>query len=283
MGTPIVTLTTDFGMDSGYVGAMKGVLLGIAHQLTIVDISHEIPATNIAHGAFVLANASPYYPPSTIHVVVVDPGVGTDRLALLVSTPTGLFLAPDNGILSYVLMPHIAYTTNPEIKPFGTFRMSLGKNCMAFNINNPSLLCHDVSTTFHGRDIFAPVAAQLANGLDISSVGEQVDVLTMLNLPTISVCQQSIEGFVIFVDHFGNLVTNLTWDFVNEKRITLDILGESIYGINSNYQSGHELLLIIGSHGYLEIALSNGSAASTLGAEIGTEVLVKLSDRSFSL
>ena len=282
MGTPIVTLTTDFGMDSGYVGAMKGVLLGIAPQLTIVDISHEIPATDIAHGAFVLANASPYYVPSTIHMAVVDPGVGTERLALLVSTPTGLFLAPDNGILSYVLMPHIAYTTNPEISPFGTFRMSIGKNCMAFKINNPNLLCHDVSYTFHGRDIFAPIAAQLANGLKISSVGEQVDVVTMLNLPTIPACQQSIKGFVIFVDHFGNLVTNLTGDTVNGKRITLDILGESISGLNSSYQSGREeLLLIIGSHGYLEIARRNGSAASTLGAKVGTEVLVTLPDRSF--
>ena len=197
------------------------------------------------------------------YLIVVDPEVGSNRKILLAEVAAHRFVAPDNGVLSQVFEGE----AHPKVWTVNT-------RCFSLEL---------VSQTFHGRDIFAPVAAQLANGLDISSVGEQVDVLTMLNLPTISVCQQSIEGFVIFVDHFGNLVTNLTRDFVNGKRITLDILGESIHGINSNYQSGHELLLIIGSHGYLEIALSNGSAASTLGAEIGTEVLVKLSDRSFSL
>ena len=166
MSPALIALTTDFGPSGGYVGAMKGAALSINPDAVLVDISHDVPPRDIAHGAFVSASAYRYFPPDTVHVAVVDPGVGTSRLALLLVTPTGSFLAPDNGLLTYVLTDHLAEGTTalPEA-PKGVgflepFSMPVPDSCSAYSLNNADYWRHPISGTFHGRDIFAPVAAQ---------------------------------------------------------------------------------------------------------------------------
>jgi S-adenosylmethionine hydrolase len=259
----IITLTTDFGLADGYVGTMKGVILDIAPTATIVDISHEITPQDVRGAAYVLYAATPYFPQGTIHVVVVDPGVGSERRAIALRTPQATFVAPDNGVLSYVVagerVEEIAHLTNPR------YHLS------------------PVSRTFHGRDIFAPAAAHLARGVRLAELGEPLREIITFPLPRPQVRPDgAIVGQVIHVDRFGNLITSImSKDLADHsplRKSVVKIRGQSIRGIVNTYAevTAGKLLALIGSEGYLEISVSGGSASQTLEAKAGDEVLLRV-------
>lgn len=253
-GPIIVTLLTDFGTRDAYVASMNGVILGIAPQVTIVDITHEIPPQDVAAGAFILSTAYSYFPTDTIHVAVVDPGVGTSRRVVLLETPQGRFLAPDNGLLTHVL----------------------DEESVAYALENRSLFLSNVSQTFHGRDVFAPVAARLANGLPSKEVGPRITDLQTLPVPKPEALPNGgVAGTVVHVDAFGNLITNVLEMDLPKGLIRIQVGRATIMGLSGSYQSGADLLAIIGSHGRLEIAARNGSAAALLGLGRGSGVSVE--------
>lgn len=255
----VVTLCTDFGTADGYVAAMKGVILAIAPDATLVDISHEVTRQSIAEGAFVLHSAFSYFPRGTVHLVVVDPGVGTGRRGVAVHAQGHRFVAPDNGVLTYVLQGAESFE--------------------AVVLTESAYWRTEVSHTFHGRDVFAPVAAHLAIGVPLSSLGQPVADLVRLDLPTPSVGKDgSIAGRVIYVDHFGNLVTNIPATMLPRRENLCIKVGQvALWGLATTYSSVGvgKTLALVGSHGNLEIAVREGSAAEMLGVAIGGQVLVQ--------
>lgn len=271
----VITLLTDFGLRDGYVAAVKGVILSIAPEARLVDITHDIPTQDIYAAAYVLSTSYAYFPKDTIHVVVVDPGVGTERHALLVETPTARFLAPDNGVLSYVLqaygmgapVPESANGSQPPI-----VEMPLPPNLHAFNLANPVYFRPEISRTFHARDIFGPAAAHLSRGAPPDAFGPALDSIHAIAMPRPHRHENgSIDGTVIHVDNFGNLITNVRPEDLPKGDIIISIGESEVRGLRSSYQSndksGGELLALFGSGGCLEIAASNGSAAQTLGVK----------------
>ena len=281
MPSPIITLTSDFGWRDGYVAAMKGVILGICPDAILVDISHELPAHDIAHAAFVLGSTFPHYPPRTVHVAVVDPGVGTARRPLLLTTPGGTYIAPDNGLISYVLMEcgTIGWRDTASERgdsPFEAASVPVPGSCAAYVLNSEGYWLNPVSNTFHGRDIFAPVAAHLASGGLPRQLGEPGDEVQCIGIPWSVERENSceIEGSVICIDRFGNLVSSIRLIESDPRSVEVEIQGRLIPGLSPAYAGAEELLAIIGSHGYLEIAVRGGSAAEYLGADVGTEVRV---------
>ena len=222
----MITFTTDFGSADPYVAAMKGIALGIVPDLTFVDVTHEIPSYDIAHGAFVLGSAYQYFSSDTIHVAVVDPGVGASRKAVLFITPAGSFVAPDNGLLSCVLKDHL---TVDEVQFESTefaqpVAIPVPPDCQAYELTNPEYWRHPVSSTFHGRDIFAPVAAHLASGALPENVGESIHELTLLNLFTSRTSDDRVEGQVIYIDRFGNLISNIRRDLLPDDEIVIELV-----------------------------------------------------------
>jgi len=258
----IISLTTDFGLADGYVGTMKGVILGIDPTATIVDVSHDIRPQDVREAAFILYAAYPYFPQGTIHVVVVDPGVGSERRAIALRTPRATFVAPDNGVLSYV----VARERVEEI----------------VDLTNPRYHLSPVSRTFHGRDIFAPAAAHLARGIPLAELGQPLTDIVAFPLPRPQVRPDgTIVGQVIHIDRFGSLITSIMSTDLRGHPLLREgivkIKGQSIRGIANNYAevAPGKLLALIGSSDHLEIAVSGGSASQTLEAKVGDEVLLK--------
>ncbi|MCS7222098.1 MAG: SAM-dependent chlorinase/fluorinase [Anaerolineae bacterium] len=260
---PIITLTTDFGLQDAYVGAMKGVILSISPEVTIVDISHGIPPQAITQGAFVLAAAVPYFPEGTVHVVVVDPGVGSQRRPIAVQTPRAIFVAPDNGVLTPILRSNT----------------SEGTPVTVVHLTRREYWLPQVSYTFHGRDIFAPVAAYLARGVPITSLGEPIDDPVILDLPQPRrMPDGSLQGQVVYVDQFGNLVTNIPAKWLDRAvQWQIEVAGQTVEGLSRTYSDvpGGHLLALIGSTGALELAVREGNAARTLGIGVGEPVRVR--------
>ena len=274
MNRPVITLTTDFGTRDSYVGAMKGVILGRCPQAHILDISHEIEPQNISQGAYILATGAKYFPPDAIHVAVVDPGVGSDRRPIAVQTPSGTFVAPDNGLLSLALYEFLLFPTTDRVSEFeelGLEQASLSEECRGVVLDEPSFWLPNVSRTFHGRDVFAPVAAHIANGVSFADLGspiETVGVITSLLMGRTG----ERSGTIVHIDRYGNLVTNIPEDAVPEEP-TFEVAGCRVTGLSRSYsESVGELMAIIGSQGTLEIALGNGNAAEALGASVGDTV-----------
>jgi S-adenosylmethionine hydrolase len=278
MSSQIISLTTDFGVAGSYVGALKGVVLGVNPRATIVDIAHEIPPQDIAHGAFVWQNACTYFPSGAIHVGVVDPGVGTSRRALLLETPTGHFLAPDNGMLTYVLLEHGGVVFSPGYEFMAPTTTAVPDGCRAYSLTEQAYWRRPVSDTFHGRDIFAPVAAHLSLGVSPDQFGEPVRQLVALNVPAEVHHEHGIEGRIIFVDHFGNLVTSIEGRRLVGRQAEIEVGGAVIIGLSRTFSEVDGLLALTGSHGYLEIAQRNGSAAQSLSVGVGGEVRVTVGD-----
>lgn len=255
MSARIITLTTDFGTQDGYVAAMKGVILGICPEATLVDISHEIPPQDIRAGAFVLAGAAPYFPAGTIHLAVVDPGVGSDRRPVVVQTARALYVGPDNGLFDRCLRAE----------------GWVG----AFELANAAFRRPEVSCTFHGRDVFAPAAAHLARGLDPRDLGPPVRDLVGLEIPDPIDRGDSVEGLVVHVDRFGNLITNLEPRHLPAEPI-VRIEGRAVGGIVRAYADAPPgaPLAIWGSAGTLEISVRDGSACERFGVGRGARVVV---------
>ena len=269
----VITLTTDFGIDDTYVATMKGVILSINPRVAIVDICHTIQPQNIGQAAFVLSTAHHYFPEGTIHVVVIDPGVGTERRAVLLVTPSAFFIAPDNGVLSYIIEEaSLDMEGEPSISEG---QRQLGHELQAFALTNPHFWRYPVSATFHGRDIFAPVAAHLSSGIPAQDFGEPIDTLFTFPLPRPQIKEDGVlAGYVIHIDHFGNLITTFKEEDLPKGRIFIEVAGHIIEGISQTYAEASELLAIIGSSGNLEVSLKNGSAARLLRAKIGNEVSI---------
>jgi S-adenosylmethionine hydrolase len=271
----IVTLTTDFG-EGLYVASVKGALLSISPDITIVDICHSIAPQNINEAAFIIGKAYSYFPANTIHVIVVDPGVGTRRKAVVLSTPHGTFVAPDNGVLSYVIEDYCPGWRVSNMSDYGIVRRrKLAAGLDAVHLTNTLYRHKTVSPVFHGRDVFAPAAAHLARGVPLFQLGRQIHYLNAF--PIIRPYYKSdghLKGMVLHIDRFGNLVTNIKVDQLSSKTIRVLIKGSSIEGIQRVYAEKEGLIVLTGSSGYMEIALSKGNAARYLNAETGDEVTV---------
>ena len=274
----IITLTTDFGISDAYVATMKGVILGINPQVKIIDVCHFIEPQDIAQAAFVLSTAYPYFPKKTVHLVVVDPGVGSERRAIILRTPVAYFVAPDNGVLSYVIAQSLAkpvmekgmFSLRGKTKP--------GVELEAVAITNPKFWRSPVSTTFHGRDIFAPVAAALSLGFSPMEFGEPTDSVWVLPLSRPDQRPDGmLVGHILHIDNFGNLITDIKSDNLTLKaeHITIEVNGQLIFGLSGTYAEGSGLLALIGSSDYLEVALKGGSASSLLDARVGDEVRLR--------
>jgi len=259
MSQPIITLTTDFGQTDGYVGAMKGVMLGICPEAILVDISHGIRPQAVQQAAYVLSTATPYFPAGSVHVVVVDPGVGTERRAVVVQTGSALYVAPDNGTLSLVLQQERVET--------------------AIQLTDPAFRRSRVSATFHGRDIFAPAAAHLARGTAPSEMGDPVSPSELVSLPMLEPQPRpegNWEGEILHIDHFGNLITSLR--ICNAPSlIAVVVQGRRIHALRDTFGDVEpgELVAYAGSSGHLEIAVRDGNAARALDMDIGDPVWVE--------
>ena len=251
---PIVVLTTDFGTADPFVGIMKGVILSICPAAVIVDLTHGIPPQDVLVGCLALEAACPFFPAGAIHVCVVDPGVGTDRRAVLVRTRRGSFIAPDNGLLSFLEPAEIQ-----EIRA----------------LENPRYFLQPLSQTFHGRDVFAPVAGHLASGVKPRSFGEKLHSLTRLQVPRASCSPSGIEGEVLYFDHFGNAITSFRAGDLPPNTLEVRMAERRIPLVHA-YASvpPGTVLALVGSSGRVEIAVSRGSARGELGLSRGDLVHV---------
>jgi len=252
---PIVTLTTDFGQSDGYVGAMQGVIMNICPAAQILTITHQIPPQNIQAAAFVLYQIFDYYPPQAVHCAVIDPGVGSQRRAVAIRTSHGLFVGPDNGLFSLVL----AATDVLE----------------AVSLTNPAYQLAQVSTTFHGRDIFSPAAAHIANGLPLANLGAPVSDLKRVEFGAKLGAGQSQ---IIHVDHFGNLVLDITAeDITHPEQVILKAGNRQIKSLKKTFADvaeGAPVAYVGSTRNHVEIAIRNGSAAQVLDLQQGDVVQI---------
>ncbi|GMW03774.1 MAG: hypothetical protein AMXMBFR84_49080 [Candidatus Hydrogenedentota bacterium] len=255
----MVTLTTDFGMRDPYVAALKGVIQGISPRLMIVDLTHEIAPQDVLEASLFLVGATPYFPKETVHCVVIDPGVGTGRLPLAVKLERHVVVCPDNGLLSLLIR------FNPLVE--------------ARVIQNPKLMRETISATFHGRDIFAPVAAYLAAGTPFEDVGDVVDTIQLLSIPEPQQCTDgTVSGQVIHIDRFGNAITNIHRRFCRGdaiKRLSAgEVRLEAICRTYADVEQGAALALF-GSSDHLEIAVNHGRSDERLSLKRGDTVVLE--------
>jgi S-adenosylmethionine hydrolase len=257
----LITLTTDFGYQDAFVGIMKGVIAGINPQAHVIDITHGIPPQDILAGALTLRHAVRYFPRGSIHVAVIDPGVGSARRPLLLEWDGNYFIGPDNGVLSLAV---------ENIEP-----------TQIVHLSNPAYHLKRTGTTFHGRDIFAPAAAYLSVGVSPMAFGEALENFVKLALPEVVRQGRSIEGEIVYIDSFGNLFTNIReHDLTGLPRNKLDIVVRSvtIRGLSKNYASAGvgEFLAVVNSWDMLEIAVYKDNAQKRIGAKIGDKVEIAL-------
>ena len=260
MRHPVITLTTDFGVADHYVGTMKGVILGIAPGARIVDISHEVRPFEIADGAYVIAQAARYFPAKSIHVVVVDPGVGSARRPILAEVEGRYFVAPDNGVLSMIF----------ESLPPSSDKVR--------HITAERYFLKDVSSTFHGRDIFAPVAAHLATGLAAAELGPEIDPagLVRLEIPRPRATRRGLRAAAVLIDRFGNVALNLDADRLEAAKLGDPIellcggerylarLARSFVEVRPS-----DIMVLVDSYGQIAVAVNTGSAEEVLGLTPG--------------
>jgi S-adenosylmethionine hydrolase len=274
--SPIITLTTDFGYDDAYVAAVKGAILNINPEATIVDVSHSIRPQDILQAAFILNGAYRYFPRHTVHVAIVDPGVGSERRGIILKTPSAIFVAPDNGILSYVIDDLFSVDGRPVIEQtHGLTEVVFKKGLEAAAITDPRFWRHPVSPTFHGRDIFAPVAAGLSLDISPYEFGEKISSLHVLPIakPLLDP-DGNVVGQVLHVDRFGNLITNIRSNNLPGKNVMIQVGGRAVQGISDYYAQGEGIMAVVGSSGYLEISLRDASACDFLDVGVGDEIRV---------
>ena len=261
MRKKILTLLTDFGLEDVYVGVMKGAIATINPDIYVVDLTHEIPAQNIAAARFCLLNAYAYFPENTVHVAVVDPGVGSHRRGVAIQYDRGYLVGADNGLFSGVL------AKSPAIAAVEL------TNSDYWRVPNPS-------NTFHGRDIFAPVGAHLANGIPLQKLGKAIapDSLIQLSLPKLEINATEITGCIQYIDRFGNLITNIPADAIEGKSWTVIVKKQKIScgKTYSDVEIG-ETIALVGSHNWIEIAVRNGNAKEKLQTDWREKVIIKIS------
>ena len=260
MDRRIITLITDFGSKDGYVGTMKGVILTINPQVSLIDITHEVSPQDIFEAGFVLQNSYKFFPRHSIHLVVVDPGVGGERKALLIDTEDHLFIGPDNGVFTLI---YECENINRIIE-----------------LTKSNFFLPDKSSTFHGRDIFAPVAAHLSRGISVEDFGDVCNEIVTIDIPKPEITEGAITGVVLHIDNFGNLITNIS------EGLFRALIGEGSYkimagnkvtvGLKVSYSEVKkgEVLAIFGSAGYLEISAREQNAQKKLKMNKGSEIKV---------
>jgi S-adenosyl-L-methionine hydrolase (adenosine-forming) len=259
-----ITFLTDFGTKDGYVAQMKGVASSIT-DARLIDITHEVSSHNIREGAFVLWSTAPYFPPGTIHVAVVDPGVGTERKALMIATKKQILIGPDNGILL------------PTAHFLGDF--------IVYEITNPKYMIHPLSKTFHGRDIFAPVAAYVARGVPFQEIGHQTTHYVDLRFELGEHRGDCLVGKILYTDRFGNLITNIPSDILPKdfegKKTTVvsgDHRWENLpFAPSYGFVKQGDVLLTVGSNHFVELSVNQGSAKQILGLQEDDEILLTFS------
>jgi hypothetical protein len=264
----IITLMTDFGLKDGNVGVMKGVIWGIAPQVQIADLSHLIGPQNIPEAALILLRSAPYFPAGTIHIGVVDPGVGTTRRPLAAQVGEQYFIGPDNGIITLWLKR----------------AESLGQATRFVHLDRPQYWLPEVSHVFHGRDIFAPSAAHLAAGVALEALGTEISEPVRLELPQPKRRASGWQAEIIHIDHFGNLASNLlSEDLQGQTVASVCLCGVNIEGLVQTFgqRPAGELVALYGSTGNLIVSVVNGSAAQRLGAKVGDPVEVEILDLGF--
>jgi S-adenosylmethionine hydrolase len=253
----IITLTTDFGADDTFVGVVKGVILGVFPEAKIIDLTHRIPPQDVSAAAWALKDSVPYFPEGTVHLAVVDPGVGSERRGIALRSGGHIFMGPDNGIFSAF------YPAD-----------------LVVELNRPEMFLPRVSPTFHGRDVFAPVAAKIASGVGLADVGDRIHDPVVIELPEPRVEGDRIIGEVVSIDRFGNLVTNVPESMIPPgAKVKVEVRGAEVTGLSPCYSEPEteNVIALIGSAGRLEIAMPNGSAADELSAVVGDEVAVRIS------
>ena len=268
-----IALTTDFGLSDPYVGVMKGVIAGINPDARVIDISHQVQPQNIFHGSMLLATSYSYFPPGTIHLAVVDPGVGTDRAPVIVVTPEAYFVGPDNGLVSGILQK---YMSQVEVK---NGQISVPEQCMALKITRSDLFLKPLSKTFHGRDIFAPIAAYISLGTSVDSLGTRVEKVVSNAIYPVTHADGRIIGSVVYIDHFGNLITNIENVMLEAFSDVTVQIGDNVTFLRdifneTGFPQQNDMIALPGSNGYLEIALPNGNASLTFKISAGAEVTV---------
>jgi S-adenosylmethionine hydrolase len=263
---PIITLLTDFGLHDHFVGTMKGVIMNIHPDVTIVDICHDVPPHDILQAAFLLKSAYTYFPSGTIHVVVVDPGVGTERKPIIISSEKGYFIAPDNGVLSYIY----AEDNVSEVR----------------EITADHYFAKPRSGTFDGRDVFAPVAAWLSKGVGFALFGDLITEYKKFEIPVpVPIQQGALKCKIVYVDRFGNLISNLPHDRFKElldssedHRFAFRVGKHTVSKISQSYTEGEkgELIAIFGSSGCVEFSVNQGNAAQFTKLYAGKDVFLKV-------
>lgn len=257
----IITLTSDFGLQDHYVSAMKAAILGIAPEVRLVDVSHEIPAQDIMAGAWVIRNAAFMFPPGTVHLVVVDPGVGTDRKPIVLKVEDQYFVGPDNGIFSLL---------------YDEFKYK------AIKLTNQKYWRKERSRTFHGRDIFAPVAAHLSNGVSLKELGDPVKDLVTYHWAVPIGDKDGLQGWVIHIDRFGNLITNISEELLEEtigrRKVRIYVGNTMVDHLVNTFGDvlPGEPAAFIGSSGMLEIGINKGNAAKMLSVDKGAQISLVL-------
>jgi len=275
----VITLTTDFGYEDSYVAAMKGVILTINPRAIIVDVTHAVPPQNVQAGAFALMGAAPYFAKGTVHVAVVDPGVGTERRAIAMQSAGQFFVGPDNGVLTLAAQAHNLRRKLALVRLSSTIK--------AVHLLNAAYWLTEVSSTFHGRDIFAPVAAHLSNGEPLDNFGLPIEDYALIELTSPTERDDALLGEIMYVDRFGNLITNVPLALVPDLfdlpqvkalfpgtgRVVRQRRHFFAEGGNGGESAGGALPFIYGdSSGYVGIAVQNGSAAQVLGVGYGASI-----------
>lgn len=263
----VVTLTTDFGLEDTYVGIMKGVVLSIARQAQIIDYTHGIRPGNIVEGAYLLRTGYRYFPRGSVHVAVVDPGVGSSRRAIAFQTLEATFIGPDNGLFALVWEDIVKHA---------------GTDAQIVELTETKYWLPKVSATFHGRDIFAPVAAHIVAGVPLAQLGKPIDGLTPAQLATpYSQSRGVLNGHIIHIDRFGNCITNITQEHLHVhqigERIVVEIIDQQLSGLFRTYADGPTgiPMCLIGSSGHIELSVRNGNAARVLGVDIGDKFRIR--------
>ncbi len=262
MTKSVVTLLTDFGTKDHYVASMKGTILNINPQCTLIDITHHITPHDIKEGAFLLGNAYSSFPKGTIHLSVVDPGVGGSRKPILLVTTNYFFIGPDNGLF--------------------TFALKREKVKKAVALTNPKYFLSQMSATFHGRDLFAPVAAYLSLGIKPEAFGPKLDSWVELDFEKSKIREGRLIGEILHIDAFGNLISNIDekqlFDFVKDHSFVIKIGKITIQGLKKGYWEGkrNEPIALIGSGGFLEISVKEGNAQKGLKAKKGGQVAIEI-------
>jgi S-adenosyl-L-methionine hydrolase (adenosine-forming) len=256
----VITLTTDFGTCDWFVGTMKGVIASIAPQTKVIDLTHDLPQGDIRGGAFALAASHRFFPKGTVHLVVVDPGVGSRRKAIAVQTDSSLFIGPDNGVLSWAL-------AKEKIRHIRS-------------LENAAYFLSPVSRTFHGRDIFAPAAAHLSCGMPIQKLGPALKDWVRLEWPRPRERRGGFEGEVVYIDRFGNGITNLESGLLRDStEATCEVRAprRRVCPVKTHYQAvaPNSPVAVVGSSGFIEIAVNGGSAEKALGLRIGTRMVLR--------